>query len=102
MEHDLVGYLLNALDPDERAQVEAHLRANPDAQLRLDELRQAMEPLAWDAAVSAPAGLADRTLGQVAAAGAAAGAVPTYPTVRWPSRRLVEVGVAAACVMTVT
>jgi len=101
MEHDLVGYLLNALDPEERAQVEAHLRANPDAQLRLDELRQAMEPLAWDAAAPAPTGLADRTLGQVAAA-AAAGAVPTYPTVRWPSRRLVEVALAAACVLTVT
>ena len=96
MEHDLLGYALNALDPHDRARVEAHLRANPDAEARLDALRQALEPLSWDRCTSAPRGLADRTLAHVAAAAAPA------PALRWPNRRLIELSVAAACLLTVT
>src|SRR5205823_6365230 len=71
---------------------------SPEAQARLDTLRQSLEPLAWDRPAAAPVGLADRTLSRVAALAAPA----TYASVRWPSRRLVEVAVAAACVLTVT
>ena len=38
-DQDFTGYLLNALDADDRVAVEAHLRANPDAMARLDRLR---------------------------------------------------------------
>lgn len=67
MEENLIGYLLNALDPLTRGQVEAYLASHPDARARLELLRQALEPLAADRALpEAPAGLAERTLRFVA------------------------------------
>jgi hypothetical protein len=67
MDENLVGYLLNSLDPDTHRQVESHLRADPEAQRRLDLLRRALEPLAADAEEEeAPPGLWVRTLGHLA------------------------------------
>jgi len=67
MDETLVGYLLNALDPDTHRQVHAHLQQSADARGRLEALRRVLEPLAADRAWPAvPPGLAVRTLGRVA------------------------------------
>ena len=67
IDEDLIGYLLDALDPDDRAAVEARLRANPDAAVRLEQLRVALAPLEADREPPAPQpGLALRTLALVA------------------------------------
>lgn len=67
MDENLVGYLLNALDPDTHRQVESHLRTDPEAQRRLEVLRRALRPLAADAEEEEPPpGLWVRTLGHVA------------------------------------
>jgi prepilin-type processing-associated H-X9-DG protein len=65
---DLIGYLLDALDADDRVAVESHLRANPDAAARLEQLRLTLAPLEADREPDpAPAGLAVRTVGRLAA-----------------------------------
>ena len=65
---DLIGYLLDALDPDDRVAVEARLRADPDAAVRLDQLRLALVPLEADREPDpAPAGLAVRAVARLAA-----------------------------------
>jgi prepilin-type processing-associated H-X9-DG protein len=67
MDENLLGYLVNALDPDTHRQVEAHLRSNPEAQHHADLLRRALRPLAADAAEEVPPpGLWVRTLGHIA------------------------------------
>ena len=45
-DEDLIGYLLDALGPDERAAVESQLRTDPDAAARLNPPRDA----AWGGA----------------------------------------------------
>jgi hypothetical protein len=65
---DLIGYLAGALDDEERAAVEAQLRADPVAAARLNELRGFFASLAAERdSTPAPAGLADRTLARLAA-----------------------------------
>jgi hypothetical protein len=67
MEENLVGYLLKALDLDTQREVEGYLRGNPEAQRRLELLRQALEPLAADREeIAPPSGLRIRTLARVA------------------------------------
>src|SRR5262249_14500331 len=67
MDDNLVGYLLNALEPDAHRDVEAYLQSSPGARRRLELMRQALEPLAADRAeVEPPPGLVMRTLGRVA------------------------------------
>lgn len=67
MEQDLVGYLLDALDPDSHRQVEKYLNDDPAGRQQLDALRRALEPLACDRDHPEPApGLAFRTLARVA------------------------------------
>jgi hypothetical protein len=67
MDENLVGYLLNALDPDTEREVEAHVRAHPELQARLERLRAALAPLEADREPPAPPpGLVFRTLGRVA------------------------------------
>jgi prepilin-type processing-associated H-X9-DG protein len=78
MDEDLVGYLLNALEPEEERRVEAHLEARPEARVRLEALRRALAPLRADAdEFEPPAGLAERTLARVAAT--AGGELPHAP-----------------------
>jgi len=63
MDPDLLGYLLNALAPEEQRQVEAYLASDPEARQRLRLLRQALAPLETDRdAIEPPPGLAARTL----------------------------------------
>lgn len=66
-DEDLIGYALDLLDPDERAEVEAHLAAHPAAAARVERLRAAVAPLEPDREPDpAPAGLVVRTIGRLA------------------------------------
>jgi prepilin-type processing-associated H-X9-DG protein len=67
MDENLVGYLLQALDPETQRQVESYLRSHPEAQHRLELLRHALQPLGADADAGAPpSGLSVRTLAHIA------------------------------------
>src|SRR5688572_2500580 len=62
-----LGYLLDALDPAEKAAVEAHLRAYPDEAAKLDRLRTVLRPLEADRdTIDPPPGLAVAALARVA------------------------------------
>jgi len=65
MREDLVGYLLGALDRDAANEVEEQLSANAALRGELDRIGMAMRPLAFDADVDPPGGLADRTIRRV-------------------------------------
>src|SRR5688572_3424754 len=68
MDLDLVGYLLDVLDPGERARVDSALRNTPSARQELDRVRAALAPLAADRLDEPPPpSLADRTIAFVAA-----------------------------------
>ena len=45
MDGNLIGYLLNSLDPQERSRTEAYLRDNADARRKLASLKAALAPL---------------------------------------------------------
>jgi anti-sigma-K factor RskA len=61
-------YALDALTPDERAQVDAYLAANPDARTRLAELSQAAAALPYAAPpVTPPPALKQKLMARVAA-----------------------------------
>jgi hypothetical protein len=67
MDENLLGYLLNSLDPETQQRVEAHLRAHPESRHRLEALRRFLEPLEVDRdGEEPPAGLALRTLAFIA------------------------------------
>lgn len=67
MENNLIGYLLDALEPAEKQQVEEHLRTHPETQARLELLRKALAPLAADAEQpEPPRQLAVGTLARIA------------------------------------
>ena len=67
MDENLIGYLLNALEPREQREVEDALHNFPETQRRLELLRQALDPLAVDSEASdPPSGLWVRTLARVA------------------------------------
>lgn len=67
MEENLLGYLLDALDPEEHRQVERYLHGHAEAQRELCLLRRALQPLAADRdGIEPPAELAVRTLERVA------------------------------------
>jgi hypothetical protein len=67
IEENLVGYVLNALDPDAQREVEGYLQSHPETQDRLESIRQALEPLAADREPpEPPPGLRIRTLSLLA------------------------------------
>src|SRR5260370_3060812 len=84
MDENLGGYLLNALARDTQRAVEGHLRWDAGARRKLEQFRQALEPLAADQEDLVPSpGLRIRTLARVAeyrCRGAAR--VPPAPPVR--------------------
>jgi prepilin-type processing-associated H-X9-DG protein len=81
MDENLIGYLLDALQPDERRAVESRLRSDPAARARLASLRHALMPLEADAEPpKPPPDLVARTLRRVAAL--APPGLPTAPPVR--------------------
>lgn len=62
MQEQLVGYLLDALDPDERRCVERLLEEEAEARHQLEILRDLLLPLANDTGfVEAPSDLVART-----------------------------------------
>jgi prepilin-type processing-associated H-X9-DG protein len=68
MDENLVGYLLNALDPATHADVDAYLANHPAARRRLDACRRTLDVLALDRAdPEPPPGLAARTEDFIAA-----------------------------------
>jgi prepilin-type processing-associated H-X9-DG protein len=68
MDLDLVGYLLDVLDSEERARVEGALRTDPSARREFDRVRATLAPLAADRPDEPPPpGLAERTIAFVAA-----------------------------------
>jgi hypothetical protein len=66
MHEHFVGYLLGSLDPVTHARVEAHLKSHPEDRERLRLLEEALAPLADDAEIDPPPGLAVATLARVA------------------------------------
>ena len=106
MDENLLGYLLGALDPDDRRKVEAYLEAHPVARARLDALRQALEPLAADRGdPEPPPRLASRTLANLA--GLSCGDLPRAPVTAgraagpiFPMWRRADVLVAACLMLT--
>lgn len=106
MDENLVGYLLDALDPEEHRAMEAHLRADPQARERLHRLRDLMQPLASTLdPMEPPADLWVRALGRVAeyscrslppVPAAPAPRRPTIPVRSWWRRADVLV---AACLL---
>jgi len=62
MREQLLGYLLDALEPDECERLEDRLQRAPDLQQELELLSEALEPLrAADGPIQPPPGLAQRT-----------------------------------------
>lgn len=62
MKEQLIGYLLDALDPEEQRQVEAQLDRDPQLKRNLDLLSRSLWPLAADKErYEPPSGLAERT-----------------------------------------
>ena len=67
MNDDLLGYLWNLDDPDERRRVDERLRADSEAARTLEQLRWIGDALGTDKEPpAAPADLAARTIGRVA------------------------------------
>jgi hypothetical protein len=102
MRENLIGYLLDALEPTERATVEAQLARDSQLKDELDILSRSLEPLAADKAPYAPpVGLATRTLEFVAVQ---AKVQPPPPVNSVPSRwsmadMLVAAGIFLAATM---
>lgn len=114
MRQQLLGYVLGALDDEERRDVEVALSAPGGDGLRhdLELVRSAVAPLARDRAPeTVPAGLAARTLAFVAAHAAADAPVvrplspandgPRPRSRAWIDRALVAATALAACVLVV-
>jgi hypothetical protein len=75
--HDLLGYLLNLDEPEERERVEAYLRGNPDAAQTLAALQKALAPLEADREPPVPPShLVSRTIGRVAELACQQGSAP--------------------------
>ncbi len=67
MRENLYGYLLDALEPEEREQVEASLKEDEGLKKEMELLRRGLVLLAYDKApIDAPVGLAERTCQHVA------------------------------------
>jgi len=94
MRDDLVGYLLDALEPDEKVAIEAQLSRDPALQQDLEMLRRKLQLFEVDRAhYLPPAGLAERTCEFVNSRIEVALTPATPPPARW---RLVDFAVAAA------
>ncbi len=75
--NDLLGYLLNLDELDERQRLEELLRNDPSAARQLALLRRALEPLETDRdAFAPPSDLVARTIGRIAEHVCAGGAAP--------------------------
>lgn len=83
MDEKLLGYLLDALEPEEGREVERYLRTHPEAEDRLAVLRESFVPLAADdEPIEPPPDLWLRTLARVAEHDCRAPLMPAAPLVR--------------------
>ncbi len=108
MEENLLGYLLDALDPETHRETEKYLETHPEAQEKLRLLRQSLEPLSWDHdGFAPPEGLIVKTVGRVAEF--CCREVPPAPeppksppaTLRFPPLRRIDVLVAATLLLAI-
>jgi len=100
MRDNLVGYLLDALEPEEKTAVEAQLSRDPGLRQDLDVLRQRLTLLAADSANDPPPpGLAQRTCEFVASRIDVALTPATPAPARW---RFIDFAVAAAVFLAAT
>lgn len=102
MRENLIGYVLNALEPTEQAEIEAQLGRDPHLKRELELLTRSLEPLSWDQGMhNPPVGLASRCCTFVAEQTkvrlpAPAGAAPPS---HW---RMADIGVAAGVFLAAT
>jgi prepilin-type processing-associated H-X9-DG protein len=93
---DLLGYLLGALPPHERQEIDACLARDSALRRRLDALRSQLAPLALDDEVAPPPGLAERTI-------AASRSIAAVRANEWaatePPLRFFDLAVVAAVLM---
>jgi len=101
MREDLIGYLLHALEPSERAQVDAELVRDPELKRELELLERSLLPLTADReGYAPPVGLASRCCEYVATQGKVRRAPPVAPpTSRW---RMSDLAVAAGVFLAAT
>lgn len=101
MRDQLIGYLLDALEPDERSQVEEQLSRDPELRQDLHVLSRAFEPLAVDRNhYEAPPGLVDRTFQYIAAQTETRVAAPAFARGRFSmTDMLVAAGIFVAATM---
>ena len=67
MRHDLVGFVVGALEANEHEEVQQKLEKDPQLKQHLSLVERGLEPLAWDRdKVVPPAGLASRTCEYIA------------------------------------
>lgn len=101
MREDLIGYLLHALEPAERAQVDAELGRDPELKRELELLERSLLPLEPDReGYAPPIGLASRCCEYVATQGKVRRAPPVAPpTSRW---RMSDMAVAAGVFLAAT
>lgn len=92
----LSAYLDDALPPEERAEVEAQLAADPALRLELDQLRAAIALVREQGRVRAPEGFHDRVMARVALERPPAANRPMAAP-RW--RTIAAIGVAAAVLL---
>lgn len=97
--HGLVGaYLLNALEPGERAEFEAHLAVCPECREEVDSLRAATTSLAEEVAATPPASLRGRV---VRTASETPQVPPLVAAIRRRRRRWLAGVVAAAATLVI-
>jgi hypothetical protein len=105
MDDQLLGYLLNALEPDEQRTVSRYVQQQAGARTHLDRLRQALAPLADDRDDSEPpCGLAERTLARIRKAPPQLPRAPVTrasraPAFRWSGWRWADAAVAASVLL---
>src|SRR3990172_2974710 len=101
MREYLIGYLLDALEPQEQEMVEARLTSDPQLRRDLETLSRCLTPLAVDKAHhEPPLGLAHRTCHFVAVQ---AKTMPAPPVVSVPSRwSMADLAMAAGIFLAAT
>ncbi len=95
MDEDLLGYLLDALEPQEMRRVEERLRVDRSAREALQRLERSLRPLEESRKVddSPPSDLVARTLASLPPLSAPA-SVPTAESRDWQPRPVVPVGLS--------
>jgi hypothetical protein len=93
MREDLLGYLIGALEPEERARVERRLQQDPHCRRDVELLNECLDPLrALEEPITPPEGLARRTCSMIASLRDAPHSVETtqQPASKreWTNRRI--------------